>query len=161
MLARSRAWQAAAMLVAVPALLVMHGGRSPVGDQLAPTQLDVGDGHTLKAGLRLTFEATAYCKGSVTASGALVRAGVAAADPRVLPEGSVVHIEGERPNHTGIYTVLDTGPAVRGTHVDLYMWSCYEALDFGRQPVQLTVLRVGWEPRASVQPQETFPLGSR
>ena len=29
------------------------------------------------------------------------------------------------------------------------MWSCYEALDFGRQQVELTVLRLGWDPAAS------------
>ena len=54
---------------------------------------------------------------------------------------------GERYN--GIYTIMDTGPKVQGRHVDLYMWSCYEALDFGRRPIQLTVLRLGWNPRAT------------
>ncbi len=29
------------------------------------------------------------------------------------------------------------------------MWSCHEALAFGRQPVRLTVLRLGWNPRAT------------
>ena len=28
---------------------------------------------------------------------------------------------------------MDTGPKVQGRHVDLYMWSCYEALAFGRR----------------------------
>ncbi|HWB18556.1 MAG TPA: 3D domain-containing protein, partial [Vicinamibacterales bacterium] len=51
--------------------------------------------------------------------------------------------------HEGIYTVLDTGPKVQGRHLDLYMWSCYEALDFGRRPVHLTVLRLGWSPTNS------------
>src|SRR5688572_32267291 len=32
---------------------------------------------------------------------------------------------------------------------DLYMWSCHEALAFGRKDVQVTVLRLGWNPRAS------------
>ena len=29
------------------------------------------------------------------------------------------------------------------------MWSCNEALAFGRQAVRLTVLRLGWNPRAT------------
>jgi hypothetical protein len=29
------------------------------------------------------------------------------------------------------------------------MWSCYEALSFGRRPIQLVVLRLGWDPLAS------------
>ena len=29
------------------------------------------------------------------------------------------------------------------------MWSCHEALAFGRKDVQVTVLRLGWNPSAS------------
>jgi 3D (Asp-Asp-Asp) domain-containing protein len=100
-------------------------------------------------GPRLAFVATAYCKGQTTASGVAVKAGIAAADPRMLPQGSVVRVDGVPDRHRGIYTVLDTGPKVQGRHVDLYMWSCYEALDFGRRPVSLTVLRRGWHPNAA------------
>ena len=45
--------------------------------------------------------------------------------------------------------MLDTGPSVQGRLVDLYMWSCIEALAFGRQDVRLTVLRLGWNPNAT------------
>lgn len=100
-------------------------------------------------GLRLAFTATAYCKGVTTASGVAVRTGVAAADPSLLPVGSVVQIDAPLPKYDGIYTIMDTGPAVQGRLVDIYMWSCYEALDFGRRPIHLTVLRLGWNPRAT------------
>lgn len=100
-------------------------------------------------GARLRFTATAYCKGQTTASGVQVRSGIAAADPDLLPVGSVVQIDSLGARYNGIYTVMDTGPRVQGRHVDLYMWSCYEALDFGRKPIQLTVLRLGWSPKAS------------
>jgi hypothetical protein len=33
--------------------------------------------------------------------------------------------------------------------VDLYLWSCTEALQFGRRSVRLTVLRLGWNPQNS------------
>lgn len=97
-------------------------------------------------GARVEFVATAYCKGSITASGAAARSGVAASDPKVLPLGSIIQIEDAPDRHNGIYTVLDTGPKVQGRLLDLYMWSCYEALDFGRRPVTVTVLRLGWRP---------------
>jgi len=100
-------------------------------------------------GAKLAFSATAYCKGETTASGAGVHSGVAAADPHLLPVGSVVDIQSLPTRYNGIYTVLDTGPAIQGRQVDLYMWSCYEALDFGRQPIRLTVLRLGWNPMAT------------
>lgn len=96
------------------------------------------------SGSRMVFEATAYCKGQTTASGVAVRAGIAAADPKVLPIGSVIEIRGVPSAFEGIYTVLDTGPAVQGRTVDLYVWSCYEALAFGRRQAQITVLRLGW-----------------
>ena len=100
-------------------------------------------------GARLRFTATAYCKGTTTASGVNVRTGIAAADPDLLPVGSVVQVDKLGDRHNGIYTIMDTGPKVQGRHIDIYMWSCYEALDLGRRNVQITVLRLGWNPRAS------------
>ena len=101
------------------------------------------------AGSQLRFTATAYCKGTTTASGVNVRNGIAAADPDLLPIGSVVRIDELGDKYDGIYTVMDTGPKVQGRHVDVYLWSCYEALEVGRRPMKLTVLRLGWNPQAS------------
>jgi 3D (Asp-Asp-Asp) domain-containing protein len=103
----------------------------------------------LGPGSHLAFSATAYCKGITTTSGAPVQSGVAAADPELLPVGSVVQLDSLPPHYNGIYTVLDTGPSVHGRMVDIYMWSCNEALAFGRQPIHLSVLRLGWNPRAT------------
>jgi 3D (Asp-Asp-Asp) domain-containing protein len=100
-------------------------------------------------GERLSFSATAYCKGLVTSAGVAAQAGVAAADPAVLPIGSVVQIGAPDLHYDGIYSILDTGPTVQGRRVDLYMWSCNEALRFGRRAVHLTVLRLGWDPQAT------------
>ena len=102
-------------------------------------------------GMRVDFTATAYCKGQTTASGVNVRAGIAAADPSLLPQGSVIQVDGESVPvpFRGIYTVLDTGPKIQGRLIDLYVWSCYEALDFGRRKVSLTILRHGWHPKDS------------
>src|SRR3954452_4689638 len=100
-------------------------------------------------GARLAFSATAYCKGIVTASGVPAQSGVAAADPELLPVGSVIEIDSLPPKYNGIYTVMDTGPSVQGREVDVYMWNCNEALAFGRKPIRLTVLRLGWNPRAT------------
>ncbi len=101
-------------------------------------------------GARMLFTATAYCKGETTASGVVVRTGVAAADPGLLPVGTVVRVDMPNPRYSGIWTVMDTGPAVQGRTVDLYLWSCKEAQEFGRRPVRLTVLRLGWNPQNSV-----------
>jgi 3D (Asp-Asp-Asp) domain-containing protein len=103
----------------------------------------------LEPGVQASFTGTAYCKGEVTASGVGVRSGIAAADPKLLPVGSVVEIDSSDSRYNGIYTILDTGPAVQGRIIDVYMWSCHEALRFGRRPLRLTVLRLGWSPGKS------------
>lgn len=103
-----------------------------------------------QAGARMQFSATAYCKGETTTSGVGVRTGIAAADPAILPVGSVVRVETPNPRYSGVWTVMDTGPAVRGRSVDLYLWSCKEALQFGRRNVRLSVLRLGWNPENSI-----------
>jgi 3D (Asp-Asp-Asp) domain-containing protein len=102
-----------------------------------------------QAGAQLAFTATAYCKGETTASGVVVRTGIAAADPGLLPVGTVVRVDMPNSRYSGIWTIMDTGPAVQGRLIDLYLWSCHEALAFGRRPVRLTVLRLGWNPQMS------------
>ena len=102
-------------------------------------------------GARMSFLATAYCRGQTTASGVSVQSGIAAADPALLPEGSVIQVDGVQDRYSGIYTVMDTGAMVLGRHVDLYMWNCDEAILFGRRDVVLTVLRLGWSPKNSAK----------
>jgi rare lipoprotein A (peptidoglycan hydrolase) len=106
----------------------------------------------------------------VTSSGVAAQRGVTAADPALLPLGSVVQLDFKEDGYDGIYTVLDTGPEVQGREIDLYMWSCNEALRFGRRPVRMIVLRLGWNPRATTRsfmdrflrkPEEPEPLPSR
>ena len=100
-------------------------------------------------GTALAFSATAYCKGETTASGVGVRTGIAAADPALLPVGTVVRIDTPDSRYDGIWTIMDTGPAVRGRLIDLYLWSCHDALKFGRRSISLSVLRLGWNPQNS------------
>src|SRR6267143_3719180 len=57
------------------------------GDKVTATALDV-----YAAGDMVDFHATAYCLKGRTASGVDTRPGMIAADPRVLPLGTVVHI---------------------------------------------------------------------
>jgi 3D (Asp-Asp-Asp) domain-containing protein len=88
-----------------------------------------------------SFEATAYSLRGITRSGSYVRRGIIAADPRVLPLGSVVHLKAG--NYSGVYTVKDTGGAIKGKRIDLWVGSSKEAFSFGRRSVRLTVLKYG------------------
>ena len=117
----------------------------------AARQAELREGQAVAAtGSRLRFTATAYCRGTTTASGVNVRSGIAAADPDLLPVGSVIQVDRLGVRYNGIYTVMDTGPAVQGRHIDIYMWNCDEArYEFGRRSAGITVLRLGWNPLAS------------
>jgi 3D (Asp-Asp-Asp) domain-containing protein len=133
--------------VAAAALLVVFVFASTTRDSTQEELVD-SEGRP-RLGTAFRFDATAYCKGTTTAAGTAVRTGMAAADPAVLPLGSVIRIDAPVEQHSGIWTVMDTGPEVKGREIDLYMWSCYEALAFGRRTVRVTILRLGWDPQQS------------
>ena len=147
-LSRSNTHKLVVMMIAIGGLMLVYeattsdllpwGGQSGAVDPGAPVP-----------GARLDFSATAYCKGTTTASGAEVRTGIAAADDDILPVGSVVNVTTDNAKYNGVYTIMDTGPKVQGRLLDLYMWSCHEALSFGRRSIQVIVLRLGWNPNAS------------
>jgi 3D (Asp-Asp-Asp) domain-containing protein len=86
----------------------------------------------------LTFTATAYSLRGRTASGKFVARGLIAADRRVLPIGTRVRLEAG--SYSGEYTVADTGGAVRGRKIDIWVPSTGEAMRFGRRAVKVTVL---------------------
>jgi 3D (Asp-Asp-Asp) domain-containing protein len=92
-------------------------------------------------GVPRSFGATAYALRGLTKSGVYVRRGVIAADPRVLPLGSVVEIKAGK--YSGVYTVQDTGKKIKGKIIDLWMPSTHEARQFGRRQIKLHVLRYG------------------
>src|SRR2546422_386708 len=93
-----------------------------------------------------SFQATAYALRGRTASGVYVRHGVIAADPRVIPIGSVVQII--TPGYSGVYTVHDTGRLIKGKIVDVWLPSTHEARVFGRRKIKLHVLRWGKKRRS-------------
>jgi 3D (Asp-Asp-Asp) domain-containing protein len=84
---------------------------------------------------RGTFSASAYCFTGRMANGQGVRRGMIAADPRVLKMGSKVYINAGQ--WSGVYTVGDTGGAIKGKRIDLWVPGCSEARKFGRRSVQI------------------------
>jgi 3D (Asp-Asp-Asp) domain-containing protein len=132
------------------------GGKTPVVDRAgADGSSDAGGTElrptapmlTPRALPALRFVVSAYCKGDTTASGVVPRSGIAAADSELLPVGSVVQVSALGPRYDGVYTIMDTGPKVQGRHIDIYLWSCTEAVNFGRRAATVIVLRLGWSPQ--------------
>ena len=85
-----------------------------------------------------TFRATAYCLKGRTATGGSVRRGIVAADPRVLPLGTRININAG--SYSGTYTVADTGGAIKGRILDIWVPNCSEAARFGRKSIKVSVV---------------------
>lgn len=83
------------------------------------------------------FTATAYTwTGNRTATGTWPSRGTVATDPRVIPMGTRMHIEGY-----GEAVAADTGGAIKGQKLDLYMDDVNECLQWGRRKVQIQIRR--------------------
>jgi len=89
------------------------------------------------------FKATAYCVTGITKSGAPVAPGHVAADPRIIPLGSMIYVES--PLMSGLYQVTDTGRLIKGKIIDIFIPSYRRSIEFGRRDVKVKVLRYGYE----------------
>jgi 3D (Asp-Asp-Asp) domain-containing protein len=93
----------------------------------------------------LVYEATAYSRPGRGASGMGVRAGTIAADPKVLPFGTRVRLDAGQ--YSGEYVVTDSGSAIKGRKIDVWIPSYSGACRFGRRNVKLMVLSYGGKRR--------------
>jgi len=90
----------------------------------------------------MIMEATAYTKSieegthkGITRSGTQVSRGTAAIDPRIIPLGTKIYVEGY-----GHAECLDTGGAIKGNRIDLYMDNKEECFEFGRREVKVWII---------------------
>jgi 3D (Asp-Asp-Asp) domain-containing protein len=112
----------------------------------------------------LEMEITAYCTSGETASGQQTRRGLVAADPRVLPLGSRVRVDGLGRPHDRIYDVADTGREIKGRELDIFMPDCRTAKAFGRRIARVRILDLGKRPsdrRRSDSASMSAPLTRR
>ena len=87
---------------------------------------------------------TAYChcvkccgkSDGITASGEKATEGVTVAMDKSMPFGTKIYIDG-----VGERIVQDRGGAIKGNRIDLYFDSHQDALNFGRQTKQVTIIK--------------------
>ena len=83
-----------------------------------------------------TVSATAYTHtGNRTASGTIARVGVIAVDPKVIPMGTKVYVEGY-----GYAIAEDTGGAIKGNKIDIFLDTRGECINWGRRNVTIYIL---------------------
>lgn len=84
----------------------------------------------------VTFEATAYTwTGNRTATGTWPSRGTVAVDPKVIPLGTKLYIEGY-----GEAIAADTGGAIKGNIIDVYLPTEAECWQWGRRQVEVRVI---------------------
>jgi len=124
-MAAVRRWSGAVLVVLTVIL---------IGTTATDAERRVRNTHTL------SVTATAYCDGGETRSGTLAKSGIVAAEPQVLPLGTTVRVAGLRSRRPQVFTVADTGAAVKGKVIDIFIRDCARARTFGRRRVQVTIL---------------------
>lgn len=86
-----------------------------------------------------TFESTGKNPGDkyygITASGIRVRPGIVAVDPKVIPLGTWLYVEGY-----GEALAADKGSAIKGNRIDLYYESPKDVSRYGKKTVKVYVL---------------------
>jgi 3D (Asp-Asp-Asp) domain-containing protein len=110
-------------------------------------------------GRKLSMVATAYTiskeqtgntKGKTKSGTVVQKQRTLSVDPKVIPIGSVVYIESPSDLVQGYYVAEDTGSAIKGNKLDVFMgwggrgtpdWN--DAMDFGRKTVTVTIVREG------------------
>ena len=83
---------------------------------------------------KLVVKAYSYTGGGRTAMGTRARVGEIAVDPRVIPLGSKVYIEG-----VGARIAEDTGGNIKGNTIDIYMNSVAECRKWGARTVTIYI----------------------
>ncbi|MDN7246691.1 LysM peptidoglycan-binding domain-containing protein [Planococcus shenhongbingii] len=132
--------EAAAPAQAAPAAAPAQAAAKAPAKAAAPAQAAA----STQSGKEMTVSATAYtafCAGcsGVTATGQDLRSNpnqkVIAVDPTVIPLGSKVWVEGY-----GTAIAGDTGGAIKGNKIDVFIPSQGAALDWGRKTVNIKIL---------------------
>lgn len=132
-------------------LITCHNGQE-VGREQIRTEIlvqpqnqviAVGNSYTVsRGGERFDFreakdmEATAYTyTGRRTATGVYPAVGMVAVDPRVISLGTRMYIEGY-----GFATATDTGGAIKGDRIDVFMETYTQCMNWGRRMVKVYLL---------------------
>ncbi|MDQ7822462.1 MAG: 3D domain-containing protein [Candidatus Eremiobacteraeota bacterium] len=89
-----------------------------------------------KKSFSLNVEARSYCLRGFTSRGVYTRMGVIAVDPRIIPYGSKIYIPG-----FGWGTALDTGGAIVGRSIDIWMPTYSQCMQWGVRNVTVKVVK--------------------
>jgi 3D (Asp-Asp-Asp) domain-containing protein len=120
------------VVVAQPQNKVVLVGGQPIVRRTVPHS----DQAAFSPKAEMIMEATAYTHtGNRTATGIYPYVGVVAVDPRVIPLGSELFVEGYGPA-----LAADTGGLIKGNIIDVFLNTAEECLQWGRREVKVYLL---------------------
>ena len=132
--------------------------RKPFSDgfeETAPGVITTAEGEILEYTDVIQVEATAYCACykccgkypsnkyyGITKTGTRAKVGTIAVDPKVIPMGTKMYIEGlYGAKNYGLGKAEDIGGAIKGKIIDLYFDTHSETIQWGRQQVNVYILK--------------------
>jgi 3D (Asp-Asp-Asp) domain-containing protein/tellurite resistance protein len=123
--------------------------------EIEPGVIQTPDGRKLEYSSVMQMEATAYCACysccgkypsnkyyGITKTGTRAKVGTIAVDPRKIPLGTELYIEGlYGAKNYGDGKAEDIGGAIKGNIIDLYFDTHKETINWGRQQVMVYILK--------------------
>lgn len=124
-------------------------------EETAPGVITTAEGEVLEYTEVIQVEATAYCACykccgkypsnkyyGITKTGTRAKVGTIAVDPKVIPMGTEMYIEGlYGAKNYGTGKAEDIGGAIKGKIIDLYFDTHEETIQWGRQQVNVYILK--------------------
>lgn len=124
-------------------------------EETAPGIITTAEGEVLEYTDIIQVEATAYCACykccgkypsnkyyGITKTGTKAKVGTIAVDPKLIPLGTKMYIEGlNGAKNYGVGKAEDIGGAIKGKIIDLYFDTHEETVQWGRQQVNVYILK--------------------
>lgn len=114
--------------------VVLKGTRRSIVDSTTGERYAYTDVYNMTATAYTAYNGDGW--GNMTASGMTTFVGMVAVDPKVIPLGTVLYVEGY-----GLAIAGDTGGAIKGNKIDLFFNTKSECTQFGRRPKTVYVLK--------------------
>ena len=112
----------------------LNGGEAYVSSQYVNTAQS--SNNTTNATNTMQVVATAYTGYSTTSTGQKPVWGTIAVDPKVIPYGTKVYI----PAFDQVFVANNTGGAIKGNKIDIFMNSRSECYNWGRKTIEIQIL---------------------
>lgn len=124
-------------------------------EETAPGVITTAEGEVLEYTDVIQLEATAYCACykccgkypsnkyyGITKTGTRAKVGTIAVDPKLIPLGTKMYVEGlGGAKNYGVGKAEDIGGAIKGKIIDLYFDTHEETIQWGRQQVNVYILK--------------------